>query len=100
MKTFVMNNQHHAQPLAAGLFTVGMLLASDGRFACGGPTAKWKLVISGKNRTYFLERSTTASSGFTPVATGILGRPGTTTYTDTNAIGAGPWFYRVGVSAR
>jgi len=26
------------------------------------------------------------------VATGILGRPGTTTYTDTNAIGAGPWF--------
>ena len=50
--------------------------------------------------SYFLERSTTASSGFMPLATGIPGQPGTTTtFTDTNAIGAGPFFYRVGVSA-
>jgi len=51
--------------------------------------------------TYSLERTTSlgASSVFTPMATAILGQPGTTTYIDTNAIGAGPWFYRVGVGA-
>ncbi len=50
--------------------------------------------------SYFLERAVNlaASPTFTPVATGIPGQTGTTTYTDTNAIGAGPWFYRVGVS--
>ena len=61
-----------------------------------GLVVRWESVA---DRTYFLERSTTASSGFTPVATGIPGRPGMTTYTDTNAIGKGPWFYRVGVGA-
>jgi Bacterial TSP3 repeat len=55
--------------------------------------------VAGVN--YFLERSSAASSAFTPLATNIPGQPGTnsyTSYTDTNAIGAGPWFYRVGVS--
>jgi hypothetical protein len=51
--------------------------------------------VTGVN--YFLERSTAVSSAFTPLATSLPGQPGTTTYTDTNAIGAGPWFYRVGV---
>jgi len=32
----------------------------------------------------------------TPLATNLPGEPGTTTYTDTNAVGAGPLFYRVG----
>jgi hypothetical protein len=55
--------------------------------------------IAGKN--YFLERS--ASLGppvFQPLATNIAGQLNTTTFSDTNAIGAGPWFYRVGVSGR
>jgi hypothetical protein len=49
--------------------------------------------------SYFLERSTNlgASPTFITLATGILGQPVTTTYTDSNAPGAGIWFYRVGV---
>jgi len=48
---------------------------------------------------YFLERATSlsASPAFTPLATSIPGKPSTTTYTDTNAVGSGPFFYRVGV---
>jgi PKD repeat protein len=61
-----------------------------------GLVVRWESVA---DRLYFLERSTAASSGFTTLATGIPSQPGTTTYTDTNAIGVGPWFYRVGVSA-
>jgi hypothetical protein len=50
--------------------------------------------------TYFLERSTDLISplAFTRLATNVPGQPGTTTYTDTNEVGSGPFFYRVGVS--
>jgi len=34
---------------------------------------------------------------FTPLVTNLPGQPGTTTSTDTNAVGAGPVFYRVAV---
>jgi hypothetical protein len=48
---------------------------------------------------YFLERSTnlTAPPAFVTLATGIQGQAGTTTFVDSNARGAGPFFYRVGV---
>jgi hypothetical protein len=48
---------------------------------------------------YFLECSTNLSANpcFTPLATNLPGQSGTTTYTDTNAVGPGPFFYRVGV---
>jgi hypothetical protein len=51
--------------------------------------------------TYFIERAANlpAPPVFTLLATGIRGQPGMTSFTDTNALGAGPWFYRVGVSA-
>ncbi len=51
------------------------------------------------NRTYFLERSTNLAAlpAFTPLATNIPGQPGTTGYTDTNAVGSGQFFYRVGL---
>jgi hypothetical protein len=59
-------------------------------------TITWQSV-AGVN--YFLERSTNlmASPAFKALATNILGQPGTTTYAGTNATGAGPSFYRVGV---
>jgi len=52
------------------------------------------------NRSYFLERATNlaAPMQFAPLATNLPGQPGTTRYTDTNAIGTGPFFYRVGVA--
>jgi len=38
-----------------------------------------------------------ASPTFLPLATGIPGLPGTTGFTDSNAPGLGPCFYRVGI---
>jgi hypothetical protein len=51
------------------------------------------------NRTYFLERATNlaAAPPFTLLASNIVGQAGTTSFADTNAIGHGPIFYRVGV---
>ncbi len=53
--------------------------------------------VAGAN--YFLECGTNLSAlpCFMCVATNIVGQTGTTSYTDTNATGAGPFFYRVGV---
>ncbi len=48
---------------------------------------------------YFLEGSTNAGLAFSVVATNIVGQAATTSYADTNATGAGPFFYRVGASS-
>jgi hypothetical protein len=50
-------------------------------------------------RNYWLDRLTELASppSFSTVASNIAGQVGTTTYADTNAIGLGPFFYRVGV---
>jgi hypothetical protein len=57
-------------------------------------TVTWQSV-AGVN--YFLERSTNLASPFTHLASFIMGQAGTTSYADTNAAGAGPLFYRMGV---
>ena len=59
-------------------------------------TLRWNSVT---NRTYFVERSTNlaAQPPFMQIATNIIGQAETTTYSDTNAVGNGPFFYRVGV---
>ena len=49
--------------------------------------------------SYLVARSANLAVPFTLVATNILGQVGTTTYADTNAAGAGPLLYRVGVTA-
>jgi hypothetical protein len=84
--------------------------------AGGNLTVSWQSV-PGVN--YFLERSANLGSPFTlvltnivgtatnivligtnsvVVGTNIVGQAGTTTYTDTNTTGTGPFFYRVGVN--
>jgi hypothetical protein len=58
-------------------------------------TVTWQSV-AGVN--YFLERGTNLASPFTLLATNIVGQGDTTIYTDTNAAGLAPLFYRVGVT--
>ena len=60
-----------------------------------GVAVCWESVT---NRAYFLKRSTNLAGtpAFQLLASGLPGRPGTTTYTDTNAYRPGPVFYRVG----
>ena len=61
-----------------------------------GITVSWQDV---SNRTCFLGRATNlgAASPFSLLTSNLVGQAGTTCYTDTSAIGTGPFFYRVGV---
>jgi hypothetical protein len=71
------------------------LLAPAASTQPGGVTVSWQSV-AGIN--YFVQRSSNlALPAFTALATDLLGQAGITSFTDTNAIGAGPFFYRVGV---
>jgi hypothetical protein len=73
-----------------------------------GVVLKWESVAG---RVYRIERRTSFSEppwwwgwwpastdSFAPLATNIVGQAGTTTFTDTNAIGSATLFYRVGAS--
>jgi len=61
-----------------------------------GVTVSWQSV---RERTYSLERAINLGMqpAFSPAASNIVGQAGTTSFTDTNATGPGPFFYRVGV---
>ena len=76
--------------------STSVLRLLDPERSASGLVVTWQSVT---NRTYFIERSSSLVSPapFVPQATNIAGLPGTTSYTDTNAGGAGPFFYRVGV---
>ncbi|MBM3883191.1 MAG: hypothetical protein FJ387_26335 [Verrucomicrobia bacterium] len=59
-------------------------------------TVRWQSIAGVR---YLLERSTdlSASPPFLPLACGLEGQPGATSFTDTNAAFLAPLFYRVGV---
>ena len=61
-----------------------------------GVTITW---LSENNVAYFLQRGTNlaATPMFFTIQTNIMGQPGATSYTDTDATNSGPYFYRVGV---
>lgn len=63
----------------------------------GGLTVSWQSV---SNRTYYLQRATNLNiqPAFSSIQSNLAGSlTGTNSYTDTNALGQGPYFYRVGV---
>ncbi len=64
-----------------------------------GPTGVAVTWQSVPTRSYFLERGTNLAGVpvLLPLAANLPGQPGTTTFTDTTATNAGPFFYRVGV---
>jgi hypothetical protein len=64
--------------------------------AASGLEVTWRSVVT---RSYFLQRATNLRGlpPFTMLVTNIAGQLGTTTYTDTNVAGTGPFFYRAGV---
>jgi hypothetical protein len=61
-----------------------------------GITVSWQSVT---NRTYLVERNSNlgAQPPFSLLASNLIGQAGTTSFTDTNSVGPGPFFYRVGV---
>jgi hypothetical protein len=59
-----------------------------------GTVVSWQSV---SNQTYLIERRPDLGDVFSLVQSNIVGRAGTTTHMDTNAVGDGPFLYRVGV---
>ncbi len=64
-------------------------------WSVSGLTLSWQ---SAEGVVYYIQRSTLHGQvPFTSIQSNIVGQAGITTYTDTNAAGPGPLFYRVGV---
>ena len=62
-----------------------------------GVVVRWASVT---NRVYALDRATNLTSGFgAPLRTNLPATAPTNSYADTNAVGPGPYFYRIRVNA-
>lgn len=59
-----------------------------------GVVVSWESVT---NITYFLQRSSDLTGGFTSIQSNLLGQAGTTSYIDSTATNGNSFFYRVGV---
>jgi hypothetical protein len=70
------------------------VLSSTGNVS--GVSVSWQSVST---RSYWVERATNLAvqPAFSTIATNLPGQAGTKTYTDSTAVGPGPFFYRVGV---
>jgi hypothetical protein len=73
-----------------------LLQLSSPSNSVSGVTVTWQSV---GGVTYYLQSSTNLAAvpAFTSIQSNLVGQAGFTSYTDTNAIGEGPFFYRVGV---
>jgi hypothetical protein len=71
-----------------------LLLMLPPSVSTAGATLTWQ---SQTNVTYYLQRAAQFGAPFSTIQSNLSGVPGTISYTDTNAVGSGPFFYRVGV---
>jgi hypothetical protein len=74
------------------------LRISSVSYSDAGVVVSWQSIT---DRSYYLQRATDLGGtvDFVTVATNIVGLTNTTTYVDSNSIGSGPFFYRVGIPA-
>jgi hypothetical protein len=72
------------------------LRISSVSYSDAGVVVSWQSIT---DRSYYLQRATDLGGtvDFVTVATNIVGLTNTTTYVDSNSIGSGPFFYRVGI---
>ena len=67
------------------------------------PALGWNLIIcwsSVAGKTYSIYRTTDLAVPFTAVATSVPASPPQNQFTDTTAIGPGPFFYRVKITEK
>jgi hypothetical protein len=85
--------------LTSNAVLIGFTLTNGCARATGrkpGVTVNWQSV---PDRNYFVQRAVALKKplSFQTVASDIAGQPTSTSWLDTNAVGSGPFFYRIGV---
>jgi hypothetical protein len=71
-----------------------LLLMAPPSITAAGPMLTWQ---SQTNVTYYLQRAAQPVMAFSTIQSNIVGLTATSSYIDTNTLGSGPFFYRVGV---